>query len=135
MHSDGVVVTGRGRSWSKMLGVYSWGPVLGWGHTDTMLYFMWARWEHQLSKVTDRNTYESIANLLRWSFTALWEGRWPTHDHMGKEFPPGTRSYELSHGPDTRLAEGYFALLWVIESDLDFLAVFWNFPRVGSVMC
>ena len=135
MHSGGVVVTGRGRSWSKMLGVYSWGPVLGWGHTDTMLYFMWAGWEHQLSKVTDRNTYESIANLLRWSFTALWEGRWPTHDHMGKEFPPGTRSYELSHGPDTRLAEGYFALLWVIESDLDFLAVFWNFPRVGSAMC
>ena len=129
MHSDGVVVTGRGRSWSKMADVYSWGPVLGWGNTDTMLYFIWAVWEHQLSKVTDRTTYAALANVLRWSFTALWEGKWPTHDHNGKEFPPGTRSYELSHGPDTRLAEGYFALLWVIESDLDFLAQFWNFPR------
>ena len=97
-----------------------------------MLYFMWAGWEHQLSKVTDRNTYESIANLLRWSFTALWEGRWPTHDHMGKEFPPGTRSYELSHGPDTRLAGGYYALLWRIESDPDFVTEFWDFPRCGS---
>ena len=132
MHSDGVVVTGRGRSWSKMLDVFSWGPVLGWGQTDTMLYFIWAVWEHHVSKVTDRSTYDGIANLLRWSFTALWEGHWPTRDHMGNEFPVGSRAHELSHGTDTRLAEGYYALLWVIESDLDFLAVFWNFPRNSS---
>ena len=50
MHSDGVVVTGRGRSWSKMLDVYSWGPVLGWGSTDSMLYFIWAVWEIQISR-------------------------------------------------------------------------------------
>ena len=118
MHSDGIVVTGRGRSWSKMLDVFSWGLVLGWGQTDTMLNF--------------RSTDEELANLLRWSFTALWEGHWPKRDHTGNEFPIGSRAHDLPHGTDTFLAEGYYALLRTIESDLDVLAVFWNFPRVGS---
>ena len=80
-----------------------------------------------------RNTYEALANLLRWSFTALWEGRWPTHDHLGKPFEEGSLSYELAHGTGD-LADGYFAVLWVIESDLDFLAVFWDFPRHTAAM-
>ena len=131
MHSDGVVATGRGRSWSKMLDVFSWGPVLGWGKTDTMLYFIWAVWEHQVAKLAEVRTYDVFARIMRWSFTALWHGKWPTHDHNGIEYPAGTRAYELAH--DTvHLADGYFATLWVIESDLDFLAVFWNFPRTNA---
>ena len=133
MHSGGVDIGGRPRSGtpSNILNVFSWGPVFGSGPTDTMLYFIWAVWQHQMWTTPAHNTYNAFGTLMRWSFTALWRGRWPTHDHLGKKFEPGQRGYEMASGTG-ELADGYFALLWGIESDLDFLAGFWNFPRMDS---
>ena len=43
--------------------VFSWGPVLGSGGTDTMLYLIWGVWEHQVSKIEEHGTYEIFADI------------------------------------------------------------------------
>ena len=110
---------------------FSWGPVLGSGGTATMLYLIWAVWEHQVSKIEEHGTYEIFADILRWSLFWLWQGRWPTHDHRGVAYVEGSLEYDLAHAT-VHLAGGFFALLWVIESDLDLLAVFWGVPRTHA---
>ena len=38
-------------------------------------------------------TMECFFKILAWSFRAMWEGQWPSHDWRGVAFLPGTKEW------------------------------------------
>jgi hypothetical protein len=54
-----------------------------------------------------------------WSLTALYHGKWPMNDDLGRPWPPGSEDAQRA-GLD--LAGGFRAILYVIKGDLDYLA-------------
>ena len=130
-HGDGVPVVGVGKSWNKMLDIWSWTSCLGSGATLDCCFYMFSIFQPLLSNIAGQKTYVHIAHRLRWSFYWLWLGRWPTHDADGNAYLPGTVEYRRAHDV-VWLADGLFALLWVISGDLDFHAAFMGFPRTTA---
>ena len=84
LHGDGVPLTGRGKAWQQGFTNFSFYSLVGLGSTSELLFYIWGLFdklkhlEHEASSTLTRAFV-----LLRWSFQALFEGRWPSRDHMG----------------------------------------------------
>ena len=66
--------------------------------------------------------------------TALYKGRWPTHDAFGNEYTRGADKERA----DTDLADGYFGVTWSFNNDLDFAAKemeLANYRKLNSNPC
>lgn len=85
VHGDGVPVTGVGKVWSRVMTNYSWYSLLGYGTTPSMLMWVWGFFDKL--KVGDQasGTLLEFYSILRWSFLALSEGRWPSRNHRGEK--------------------------------------------------
>lgn len=54
-----------------------------------------------------------------WSLFWLAKGKWPTHDDMGVEYTAATHPADFARA-NTDLAEGWFAVLWILRGDLEY---------------
>jgi hypothetical protein len=90
VHGDGTPVAGLGKSWSKLLNIWHWKSVLAPGRTLDVCFYIFAIYERMLSKVEEARTYTQLHRRLKWSFAALWKGRWPTEDENGKAYVKAT---------------------------------------------
>jgi hypothetical protein len=132
LHGDGVATVGAGKSWCKMADVFSWSSVHGAGATKQKMYFIWSIFEHLISRVLGHNTMEEFSEILKWSLEQLWTGEFDKKDWKGRLFRRGTLGYRMAHVRKL-LADGFFGVVVIIQSDIDFLNTFWKFPRPGSV--
>ena len=84
VHGDGVPITGIGTVWSRVMTNYSWYSLVGHGNTSSMLMWIWGFFDKL--KVGDQTTGTlfEFYTVLKWSFLALAEGKWPSTNHRGE---------------------------------------------------
>ena len=123
LHGDGCPMTGAGKSWCKMMDIFSWTSWFARGSTTDNMFYIWSCFLPLMAKgeAITADTYKTFFKILAWSFLWLWKGLWPTHDWNGRAYKRGTREWKLAHEV-RHLAGGFFGLLFGILGDLDFLA-------------
>ena len=118
-HGDGVPVTGVGKSWGKSVDSYNWGSLLAQGSTADLVFLIWAIFQELQLRARTKKLFWKI---MTWSFTALFDGKWPTRDHNNVLFPAGSvdglRGGSPLVGTDQRNFP--FCVIWQLKGDLDF---------------
>lgn len=119
IHGDGVPITGVGKSWSKSVEVFSWSSLLSHGATIKTSFLIWGFFWHLVIKQDGLNAYQKFSKILCWSFEALLSGKWPLVNPFGRPWAPGSVDANRAGTP---LADGFFACLYLVKGDLDFMA-------------
>lgn len=125
LHGDGTPAMGVGKAWSKMIDVWSWSSVLVTGPTVLNVFFIFC--VHTVLQCT-REGHDTLGVCFKkmvWSFTCLWNGTWPTTDWNGMPI------HDSRAG--TPLAGGFFAAIWVLLGDLDYVAKDLRLPNSNSL--
>ena len=129
MHGDGVACTGLAKSWSKSADALSWRSLLSKGSVKVTQFLIFVlSWS--LMVVAGVNaSWPTFLQKLAWSFQCLFTGKWPRRDYKGNEYaansPEGRRA-----GQD--LAGGYWACLWNLQGDLDFMHKAWGLAHASA---
>ena len=118
-HGDGVPISGIGKAWGHSVDVFSWRSMLSSGSTLMTNYIIFLIFKFLKVTSAGRDTYQKFWIVLSWSLRCLWEGRWPTADASGVMYPAGSTD-AIRAG--SLLAGGYFATLFCIRADLEFIA-------------
>ena len=84
LHGDAVPTVGLGKVWAKLLQTFSWHCMLCRGGSKASLFLVWSFFEHLLL-AGDNGTLDTFFRILKWSFTALYHGKWPSHDWKGRQ--------------------------------------------------
>ena len=118
MHGDGVTVTAVGKKSQKHMDCISFCSVLADRMPTIDSHFIIAFIFHVLN-APGGCTSDTIWAVITWSFHWLYQGQWPDRDWTG-------RLFDVTDGEHYRrklepLAGGYFAVCWIIRSDLDYL--------------
>ena len=66
---------------------------------------------------TTIGTMQAIWRILKWSFTAIWNGTWPSVDAWGRKYPPSSVDGRRA---GQQLANGYYGCLVQLCGDLDY---------------
>lgn len=85
LHGDGVPITGVGKVWSKIMTNYSWYSLVGTGNTASLLMWVWGFFDKLMVGDQTTGTLFEFYSLMKWSFEALAEGKWPSRNHHGEE--------------------------------------------------
>lgn len=98
IHGDEVPVFGIGKIWSRSCLSFSWCSIvqnaLGGACAEIMLYIFGLFEKFAIDSNTHApGTMESFFKILAWSFQAMWEGKWPSHDWRGVAYRPGTMEW------------------------------------------
>ena len=126
MHGDAVPVTGIGKVAAKCLDVFSWTSLISSGKTINVNYYIWSVYHAIVSKADGRDTMDEFFKVLKWSLEAMYEGKWPTHNHKGCLIHPRSQHGKRA-GQD--LADGYFGIMFGSLGDLDYFAADLGLPR------
>jgi hypothetical protein len=118
LHGDGTPVVGCGKSWSKSVTAFSWTSALASAQTR-FVNFLTAI--ICTSILASKTAMDPFWNELVWILTWLAKGEWPDRDSKGNLFEPG--SFEFHMREHYRfLANGFFAILFILKGDLDYVA-------------
>ena len=82
---------------------------------------MYGLFAHCISTRFGMDTDHEFWQILAWSVTALWKGKWPTHDHNGNRIRSSSAGRPLC-------GEGrnhFFGFPFIVRGDLD-----WFFKRL-----
>jgi hypothetical protein len=93
--------------------VYQWSSLLSDGatlSTKFLIYFIYLGLV--ATAAGGRGSFDLFFAILLWSLQALENGKWPEVDHLGNPIPGG--------GGD--LANGYYAVLFLLKGDLAYVA-------------
>ena len=91
LRGDEVPITGIGQIWCRSSVSFSWFSLFcnaSGGTLSNVMLWIWACFEKMVAPQTadgTPGTMELFWQLLRWSFLALWTGRWPSQDWTGKQ--------------------------------------------------
>lgn len=87
LHGDGTPVTGRGKTWSKQMTVFSWSSILSRGTCKETQIYTYSVFDKLIKKGTGsyNGTIDVVFKVLRWSFQALYQGVHPLRDWQGNE--------------------------------------------------
>lgn len=119
IYGDGVAVSQVGRAGSKSIEVVTWSSLLNRGASKTSYFVMYFVFSHLAKKAGFGQTWSTVWRLLSWSLRALWTGLWPTRDCYGNEWPENSQNALRAGLP---LAGGYFAVVSVVQGDLEWMA-------------
>ena len=128
LHGDGVPVVGVGKSWSKLVDVWSWGSILQTDGATNMSNFLIFAFYQMLATV---ETYDEFWKVLVWSLLQCWTGKFHDRDLNGDLYEPGTLGFDRK---GKEIAGGWFMALWISENDLDHLASHFNFRHWMAAM-
>ena len=124
-HGDEAPIAGKGKCWCKSMLTFEWCSLVGFGSTCEKMLWVWGTFE----KIMVAETLPAFFRVLAWSFFWLQQGRWPTQDWQGNPYPlstvEGQRAGKL-------LANGFYATIWAVMGDLDYLSKTLQLPRSTS---
>ena len=86
VHGDGTPAMGAGKSWSKMMDLFSWSSVLFTGRTEVRQFLIFGL-HSSLRLVGPEDSLETCFQVLKWSLDACYEGCHPTLTWDGKPNP------------------------------------------------
>ena len=125
IHGDGTPVVGIGKAWGKIMDLWSWCSLLVLAPTILRQMLIFCLHNALQSVKAGHNSLDVAFTKMAWSFTALWEGKWPVIDWKGKPM------HYAKAGSD--LAGGYFACVWALIGDLDYWRAALKLPNSTSV--
>ena len=128
IHGDSVPCVGVGKVWSKLMQVFSWPGVLCQGGSKATLFLLWSVFDH-LILAGEGGTLEVFFKILKWSFTAMYHGKYPDRDWKGNIYGPHT---ELGKKAGRYLAGGFCGILVSIQGDLEWFAKSLQLPNWSS---
>ena len=120
LHGDGLPVTGVGKTWAQSAEAFSWGSLVAPGSTIRSLYLIFMCYKSLVVASGGLSTMDAIWRKVCWSFYWLWMGVWPEEDEFGRPWVSGTLDHARA---GTSLAGGFFATIWTIKGDLEWLAL------------
>ena len=116
LHGDGTLVSGVGKSWSRLLDIFSWRSLLAAGSTLDYTILIFAAFSQLLTK----SSMTAVWTIIAWSLSVLADGVWPLRSAFGNEWPVGSVDFERA---GKALAGGFRAVLFVIMGDHDYYSV------------
>lgn len=129
-HGDAVPCLSIGKAGTKSLDVTSWQSLLASGQSSLLVKnFINGMFEQSKVKQADINTEKELGEVILWSLRALATGTWPTHNHRGEPYDPTSAEGLLA---DTDLADGYFCIMWLLKSDLDYVGNHLHLRHYGA---
>ena len=125
-----------GKADGHALDVLQWSSLLGKsGHSLDCRYLIYGLPE--ICKGDEKPAEDIIMEAVVWSMQVLMSGVWPTKDHLGHRFPPG--SWRAKQGGDgSRKLCGDYLFAWMmISGDLDWLCngLHMTHFNAGGSMC
>lgn len=85
LHGDEVPVTGVGKVWCKLALTFQFYSLMAasvGARTLDLMLWIWAVFE-RLCTAGPEGTVETFMLIMKWSFGALYEGKWPSKDWRG----------------------------------------------------
>jgi hypothetical protein len=128
-HGNEVPMTGKGKCWCKSMLTFEWCSLLGVGSTCERMIWVWGTFDKLLVADETTDTLAVFWKVLSWSFFWLQQGVWPKTDWLGNHYPLDSVEGQRA---GTFLAGGYYATLWAVMGDLDYLAKTLKLPRSTS---
>ena len=130
LHGDGVSYMQVRRAAGKSLEVLSWTSLLCTGPTKISSFLMFCVVKSVVKDFGVSQTWPKVWQVLCWSLQALAAGTWPMQDWEGHDFTdPDSLDYQKRGQP---LADGFAAVVFVLRSDLDFLANHFHLSSASS---
>ena len=119
IHGDGVGYMRTRGAGGKSLDVLSWSSLLSHGATKVCSFLMFLVVKSVTRDTGFEQSWPKVWRILCWSLQALAAGTWPMKNWEGKDFDESSFDFKLKGTP---LAEGYAAIVFVLRSDLEYLA-------------
>ena len=89
MHGDGTPVIGLGKSWDKLVDIFSVASSLATGPTVMQHLIIFTLFQHLVSVKAGHNTMDAVYRKWIWSFQCLWEALPSSHMHTRLFIPIG----------------------------------------------
>ena len=124
VHGDGVGISGVGKAWQRSIDAWSWTSLLSSGSTIDTQFLIYLMYPTSRIKEEGYDMCAVFERKLAWSLYWLFVGKWPTRDDQNR-----LMDYD---GMGTDLAGGFYATLWGIRGDLEFMYKHFNFPWYHS---
>ena len=130
LHGDEVPVQGIGKIWCRSCLAFSWCSLLAnalGGKCSEIMVYIAGFFEKFVVEGTSSTlgTMGTFWAILRWSFMAMWTGRWPAADWRGVPFAPNSPEGKRAN---SYLAGGYRACLFQFCGDLDYYSKWLGIP-------
>ena len=125
-HGDEVPITGKGKCWCKSMLTFEWCSLLGQGLTCDRMFWVWGSFDKLLEEEVTLHVFWKV---ISWSFFWLQQGKWPTTDWNGNSYPVNSIEGQRA---GSFLAGGYYAIIWAVMGDLDYLCKTLLLPRSTS---
>ena len=121
LHGDAVPCVSVGHAGVKSLDAYSWQSVLADGTTTHIKHYVFGMFEQSKAHLGEHgvDSNDAMWRVIVWSLNALFDGRWPAKDWNDQPWPHGSSEAALS---GEYLADGFFAVVWLLKGDLDYFA-------------
>ena len=123
LHTDAVPVISTGNYQCKSLDVFSWQSLFAAAESDlkTLKNLICTIFEDSKVKPGESGNVDTMSEIWRiiaWSLQALYEGKWPTHNHHGTPYNAIDHASEFALA-GKHLADGYFGVVWGVKGDLE----------------
>ena len=120
LYGDGVAYMQVARAAGKSLEVLSWSSLLCTGPTKVTNFLIFCVVKSLCKDSGVFQTFPKAWKIICWSLQALAGGTWPVQDWEGNDFHDHASIDYLKRGQP--LADGLAAVVFVLRSDIDFLA-------------
>jgi len=114
IHGDAVPCVQVGKHATKSFDTISWLCLFSQGTTLWVKHLITGIFEHV--KTISGSTMDAIWTIVAWSFEALFNGEWPSHDWKGNIYDPLSSEGILAGTP---LAAGFRCVIWLLKGDLE----------------
>ena len=131
LHGDGVPLTGIGKSWSKVMDVFSVSSLLGRGSTRMRMFLTFSFFTSLSATADGVTSSDRLFQRLVWSLLWAWRGKHPTHDDCNIEYTDPLS--EATRKAGKYLCGNFFFVLWIIQGDLDHLRTVYGLPNANSL--
>lgn len=128
LHGDEVASVGCGKAWAKLSHCVSWTSLLANGNLEEIMQVIFQIYSCLCKGTYGNDTLDEIFRVVVWSFNALYAGVWPSKDHYGRPYKSGP-SFQKAGTP---LADGYCAIWWATQVDLDYMCKTWKAARYNA---
>ena len=129
LHGDGVAYQQVRAAGGKSLEVLSWSSLLSKGPTKTNSFLMFLIAKSLVKDQGIGQTWPRVWRVLSWSLRALSAGVWPMTNWDNEDFEEGSLDFEKRGTP---LADGFSGVVFVLRSDIEFLALHFKLNHPSS---
>ena len=124
LHGDGTPSSGVGKSWGKLVDIFSLSSMLVFGSSLLHNFMIWMVHQSLLCVAANHHTMNAFWKRFSWSCEALSTGEWPELDWNGKPIHSAMAG--------KKLMGGFVCYIWACVGDLDYWTKTLELPNSTS---